>query len=159
MFMAIMIAVVFVTGCNNNQTLEEKAQDDMVSLFKSIARVPNSVKITNIVPYINCDSIYCCTCHVETDNTDGTSLNTVFDYTLVKYKEDNGEISYYNYINDLSRPDQKRQDRWFKDYFYDENIREESNNKYQTPEEFMMYMIYTSADVQNRAMKHKYSLN
>ena len=75
------------------------------------------------------------------------------------YKEDNGEISYYNYINDLSRPDQKRQDRWFKDYFYDENIREESNNKYQTPEEFMMYMIYTSADVQNRAMKHKYSLN
>lgn len=154
-----MVAVIFVTGCNNNQTLEEKAQDDMVSLFKSIARVPSSVKITNIVPYINCDSIYCYTCHVESDNTEGTSLNTIFDYTLVKYKEDNGEISYYNYINDLSRPDQKRQDRWFKDYFYDENIREESNNKYHTPEEFMMDMIYTSADIQNRAMKHKYSLN
>lgn len=160
--LAIMLAVVMLSSCNNcnnnEQTLEEKAQEDMVSLFKQISRVPSSVKVSNIVPYISCDSIYCCTCHVQSDNTDGVTLNTIFDYTLVKYKDEDGKITFYNYINDLSKPNQKRQDKWYRDYFFEEHIGEKTK-EFHTPEEFMMNMIYTSADIENRSMKLDYSLN
>ena len=164
--LAILVFVVLATtGCGDNSSsktnekpLEELAQEDMVSLFKSIAMVPSSVKVNNVVPYIECDSVYCCTCHVVTDNTDGVSVNTIFDYTLVRYREEDGSFTYYNYINDLSRPNQKRQEKWYKNYFYDQRIKERSKGRFNNPDDFMMDMIYTGADIHNRSMKMDYGL-
>lgn len=154
----VLTTVSFITSCNNNPkepTLNEKAQKDMVSLFKSITK-DSTVTIENITPYIDCDSIYCCTCIVKAETSDGTEQSVEFDYTLVKYKED-GKTVYYNYINNLNRPGQKRQDEWFKEYYQDENIKEQSK-EFDTPEKFMMYMIYTGAEIQNRVMKSDYGL-
>lgn len=162
-FATIMLATVLsITSCNNKQqqkelSLNEMAQKDMVSLFKAIAKSSEPVTVSDITPYIDCDSIYCCTCTVKVKAPDGTEQSTKFDYTLVKYKEDNGKTEYYNYINNLDRPGQKRQDEWFKDYYQDENIKEQSK-ELNTPEKFMMDMIYTGADVQNRLMKSDYGL-
>lgn len=37
----------------------------MVSLIKKIADDPNYVEVSNVSPFINSDSIFCCTCDTE----------------------------------------------------------------------------------------------
>lgn len=61
---ALIMAVLIVSSCE--QTLEQRARKDMVSLIKKIADDPNYVEVSNVSPFINSDSIFCCTCRKVT---------------------------------------------------------------------------------------------
>ena len=97
---ALIMAVLIVSSCE--QTLEQRARKDMVSLIKKIADDPNYVEVSNVSPFINSDSIFCCTCDVEFTNYLGEKVTILGEYSLVKYREKDGSFSYYKPVGGIN---------------------------------------------------------
>lgn len=152
---ALIMAVLIVSSCE--QTLEQRARKDIVSLIKKIADDPNYVEVSNVSPFINSDSIFCCTCDVEFTNYLGEKVTILGEYSLVKYREKDGSFSYYNHFTNLTTSKRERSDIWLKEYYHKEGL-DTALQLYNSEQEFVIGQIYESSKFDHDMMKHKYNI-